>query len=137
MKREEFDQAVAIARDVEGWPDLQTDFDSSLLEGFALADFGKKHVLLEVAASCIRWQCLQWSGGWDHEAMEECRVCFKDKVIIVGNVKPPVDWRGRMQRMLKSVQECLDQRGSDDESFYLDGKKYVLETLLEEWDQSK
>jgi hypothetical protein len=82
MNIEQFSAAVAMARD----SDIRLDhYDTGILMGFGLEDFKQVHIILEVAAATIRWQCATLNGGWDNEAMEECRVAFRHKVIIVGS----------------------------------------------------
>lgn len=89
MNNDNFSAAVAMARS-----NVRLDqYDTGILMGFGLPDFKQVHCLLEVAAACIRWQCGTMSGGWDNEAMEECRVAFRHKVVIVGSdhtITPPL-----------------------------------------------
>tara|TARA_Y100000992_G_C21207057_1_gene463455 strand:- start:565 stop:855 length:291 start_codon:yes stop_codon:yes gene_type:complete len=81
MDNNQFSQAVAMARS-----DIELDqYDTDILMGFGLPDFKQVSVILEVAAACIRWQCAQFDGGWDNEAMEECRNAFRHKVLIMGS----------------------------------------------------
>lgn len=89
MNADHFSAAVAMARS-----DIELDqYDINVLDGFGLSDFKQVHVLLEVVAKCLRWQCCQFGGGWDNEAMEECRLAFRHKVIVVGSdhvISPPL-----------------------------------------------
>lgn len=80
MNASQFSAAVAMARSEV---DLSA-YDDSILFGFGLPDFKPVSVVLEVAAKCIRWQVCQLSGGIDNEALEECRVLFRHRVMIVG-----------------------------------------------------
>jgi hypothetical protein len=80
MNNDQFKKAVEIARDTN--IDL-SKFDISILNGFALASFKKVSIIIEVAAACIRWQCLQLNGGIDNENLNECKIHFRTKVQIV------------------------------------------------------
>lgn len=82
MTSQQFSAAVAMARDNR--IELLDRYDINILSGFALPDFRPVSIILEVAAACIRWQCAQFDGGWDNEAMEECREFFRRRVTIVG-----------------------------------------------------
>jgi hypothetical protein len=80
MNNDQFKKAVEIARNTN--IDL-SKFDISILSGFALASFKKVSTIIEVAAACIRWQCLQLNGGIDNENLNECKIHFRTKVEIV------------------------------------------------------
>ena len=89
MNSEQFNAAVAMARSKVSLD----QYDTGIMLGFGLPDFKQVHVLMEVVAATIRWQCITLNGGWDNEAMEECREAFRHKVIIVGSdhtITPPV-----------------------------------------------
>lgn len=79
MDAKQFREAVALAHsDV----DLSA-FNDDILFGFGLPDFQPVSVPLEVAARCIRWQCVMMNGGLDQDALEECRTLFRRRVFIV------------------------------------------------------
>ena len=72
MTNKQFQRAYAIAM---GGADLSNaDIDS--LCGFGLRSFQPVCVFIEDVAACIRWQCLQFNGGIDNEALNECRHFF-------------------------------------------------------------
>lgn len=81
MNANHFSAAVAMARNSD--VDLSA-YDDGILDGFGLPEFKPVHVVLEVAAKCIRWQCCQLNGGIDNEALEQCREAFRHRVFIVG-----------------------------------------------------
>lgn len=63
--------------------------DTSILDGFALRDFGPVVATLRQVAAVMRWQGLfimVKPGGskWDAEALTEIRECFRKRVTVAG-----------------------------------------------------
>lgn len=79
MTREEFSEAVAIARSGE----CLIDCDDSVLFGYGLPDFEPVVVTIEVAAKAIRWQCVLLNGEVDIVELNSVFDSFKRKVLIV------------------------------------------------------
>jgi hypothetical protein len=70
MNKKEFQTAVTIAQNDS--IDLGNE-DLGSFDGFGLADFAPVTVTLRQVARLIRWQCQQFSGGYDMEALQEIR----------------------------------------------------------------
>lgn len=72
MTIDQFQRAYAIARN--GADLYSADTDS--LYGFGLRSFQPVCVPIEDVAACIRWQCVQFNGGIDTDALSECHTHF-------------------------------------------------------------
>jgi len=86
MNASEFKAAFAIADNPA--IDLSGE-DTSILDGFALRDFGPVTVTLRQVAAVMRWQALYimtkpGASKWDSEALTEIRECFRKRVTVAG-----------------------------------------------------
>jgi len=60
-----------------------TAVDDSVMYGYGLPDFKPVVATIEAVARTIRWQCQYLTGGWDSEALNECRNLFRHRVTIL------------------------------------------------------
>lgn len=81
MTKAEFNCAFELARDRS--VDF-SDADDSHLHGCALPGFERVTTTIGPVAKLIRWQCLQFNGQWDQEALNEMRAIARYKFELVG-----------------------------------------------------
>lgn len=80
MTSQDFQRAFDLAKSSE---DL-SGHDINIFNGFGLPSFKPIVATVQSVARCIRWQAQYLSGGWDNEALTECRNCFRHRVTMVG-----------------------------------------------------
>lgn len=80
MTKTELKQAVEVAKSNA---DLKSEIDNiHIFNGFALSNFNPITVTVEQVAALVRWQCFQFDGGIDAEALNEIATCGKKKFIV-------------------------------------------------------
>lgn len=87
MTAAELRLALAIAQDYS--IDLTAEKGGEALYGFGLPDFPETHVSLRVVASCLRWQCALFNGGWDWKQFNEDRPHYLRKEIQITDLHEP------------------------------------------------
>ncbi|MCK9369892.1 hypothetical protein M0R04_08310 [Candidatus Dojkabacteria bacterium] len=80
MNKQELTQAVTMAKDRT----VKEPTDISIFGGFGLKDFEPVYVTLDKVAALINWQCLQFNGEYDAEALNEIAIAGRKKFIIIG-----------------------------------------------------
>ena len=80
MTMQQLSQAVAIARSGKS-----LDIESmGIFDGFGLPDFKPVVCTLDALAMLIRWQCVQFNGELDHEALNEIAERGRHRFHVVG-----------------------------------------------------
>jgi hypothetical protein len=79
MTKHEFNQAIALAKDIDVI--LSGDIDQFL--GFGLPDFTPICVTVQQVARLIRWQAGRFDGTWDTEAITEVWVYGRGRFNII------------------------------------------------------
>jgi len=80
MKTTELDNALALARS-----DAPLNLDDiSIFDGFGLPDFRPIVCTVEALAILVRWQCIQFDGSVDAEALDEIATCGRRRFTVVG-----------------------------------------------------
>ena len=80
MTKSEFTKAFKLAKSAA----TLSDSENELFYGFGLKDFKPIHCTIEGVAKIIRWQCEQFNGDWDMEALNEIAYFGKKRFIIIG-----------------------------------------------------
>ncbi len=81
MTNDELNRAFSIAQGGEELDDSSLD----VFLGFGLPGFRPVVCTLQMVARLIRWQCQQFNGGWDAEALQEIARHGRHRFIIVGD----------------------------------------------------
>lgn len=80
MNKQELKDAFEIAKS-----DIEISFrESDVFMGFGLPEFKPVYVTKRQVAGLIRYQCFQFNGGIDNEALKEIADIGRHKFIIVG-----------------------------------------------------
>ena len=81
MTMQQLSQAVAIARS-----DKPLDIESmGIFDGFGLPEFKPVVCTLDALAMLVRWQCVQFNGGLDPQALNEIAECGRHRFHVVGS----------------------------------------------------
>jgi len=81
MTKNQLQRAVELATSEE---DLTNENEQmEIFDGFGLDDFKPVTVTVKQLASLVRWQCVQFSGGINADALEEVASCGKKRFQIV------------------------------------------------------
>lgn len=83
MTKEEFKQAVELARDRQGYLGFD-DTNIHIFSGFCLKGFKPVHCTLADVADLIRWQAFKFNGEIDAQALDEIAEVGRHKFIVVG-----------------------------------------------------
>ena len=82
MNKQELTNAMTVAKSDS---DLSSEMGQiDIFDGFALPDFKPVACTTRQVAALIKWQCFQFDGGIDAEALNEIRVCGRKKFEVVG-----------------------------------------------------
>lgn len=81
MKKDQLQRAVEIATSDE---DLSTEMEQiDIFSGFGLPDFEPVTVTVKQLAALVRWQCSQFNGGIDAQALNEIAELGKKRFQVV------------------------------------------------------
>lgn len=79
MTKQQFSEAVKMIREDR----VPAGIDDSILHGCGVKGFKPVVVTLEVAAQFIRYQCMQFNGQFDNEALNETFIILLKKAVII------------------------------------------------------
>ena len=55
----------------------------AIFDGFGFKDFQPVNVTKQAVAQLIRWQCLQFNGQFDNDALNDLVIAGREKFIII------------------------------------------------------
>ena len=82
MTKKELNRAMAYAKNQENREPVDFD-DLAIFDGFGLVNFEKVYVTIRQLATLVIWQCFQFGGGIDNEALAEIATIGRTKFMVV------------------------------------------------------
>ncbi|MDY7107506.1 MAG: hypothetical protein SYC29_02615 [Planctomycetota bacterium] len=76
MTKNDLSEALALARSDATLPGPE---ELGIFDGYALPDFQPIDCTLELLAALLRWEVVTFSGGIDHEALNELSRCGRHR----------------------------------------------------------